>query len=40
MKMLFHKRMKLLPEGKIKGISALRKMLDKASQMGKGGAKA
>jgi quinone-modifying oxidoreductase subunit QmoC len=40
MKMLFHKRMKLLPEGKIKGIKGLRKMLDKASEMGKGGAKA
>ncbi|MBW2143358.1 MAG: 4Fe-4S dicluster domain-containing protein [Deltaproteobacteria bacterium] len=36
--MLFHGRVKLLPERKIKGIKALRKMIDKAEQMGKGGA--
>lgn len=36
--MLFHHRMKLLPERKIKGIKSLKKMLDKASEMGKGGA--
>ena len=36
--MFFHHRMKLLPERKIKGIKNLRKMLDKAQQMGKGGA--
>lgn len=35
--MFIHKRMKLLPEKRIKGIKSLRKMLDKASQMGKGG---
>lgn len=35
--MLLHKRMKLLPEGSIKGMSSLRKMLDKASEAGKGG---
>jgi len=39
-KMLFHHRMKLLPERKIKGIKTLRKMLDKAEKMGKGGARA
>ena len=38
--MFFHHRMKLLPEKKIKGIKDLRKMLDKAEQMGKGGASA
>jgi quinone-modifying oxidoreductase subunit QmoC len=38
--MVLHKRMKLLPERKIKGIKDLRKMLDKAEAMGKGGAKA
>lgn len=38
LRMLLHKRMKLLPERKIKGIQSLRKMLDKAEQMGKGGA--
>ena len=37
--MLLHHRMKLMPEKKIKGIQSLRKMLDKASTMGKGGAK-
>ncbi|MCP4682601.1 MAG: heterodisulfide reductase subunit C, partial [Desulfobacterales bacterium] len=36
--MFFHHRMKLLPERKIKGIKDLRKMIDKAQQMGKGGA--
>ena len=36
--MFFHHRMKLLPERKIKGIKNLRKMLDKAQKMGKGGA--
>jgi len=36
--MFFHHRMKLLPERKIKGVKNLRKMLDKAQQMGKGGA--
>lgn len=35
--MFVHKRMKLLPEKRIKGIKSLRKMLDKAAQMGKGG---
>ena len=39
-KMFFHHRMKLLPERKIKGIKTLRKMLDKAEKMGKGGARA
>jgi quinone-modifying oxidoreductase subunit QmoC len=38
--MFIHKRMKLLPERRIKGIKGLRKMLDKAAQMGKGGAAA
>jgi len=37
-KLLLHGRMKLLPEKKIKGIQSLRKMLDKAEKMGKGGA--
>ncbi|MEE9419207.1 MAG: 4Fe-4S dicluster domain-containing protein [Desulfatiglandaceae bacterium] len=32
-KMFLHKRMKLLPERKIKGIISLRKMLDKAEKM-------
>ena len=36
--MFLHKRMKLLPERSIKGISSLRKMLDKAREAGKGGA--
>lgn len=36
--MFFHHRMKLLPERKIKGIKTLRKMLDKAKQLGNGGA--
>ncbi len=36
--MFFHHRMKILPERKIKGIKDLRKMIDKAQQMGKGGA--
>ena len=36
--MLLHKRMKLLPERSIKGIASLRKMLDKASEVKKGGA--
>jgi quinone-modifying oxidoreductase subunit QmoC len=35
---MLHRRMKLLPEKKIKGIQAMRKMLDKAEQLGKGGA--
>lgn len=39
-KMVLHRRMKLLPERKIKGIQSLRKMLDKAAEMGKGGAAA
>ncbi len=39
-KMVLHRRMKLLPEKKIKGIDSFRKMLDKAGQMGKGGARA
>jgi quinone-modifying oxidoreductase subunit QmoC len=38
--MLLHGRVKLLPERKIKGIKALRKMLDKAEKMKKGGASA
>jgi quinone-modifying oxidoreductase subunit QmoC len=38
LKLVLHRRMKLLPERKIKGIQSLRKMLDKAGQMGKGGA--
>jgi len=37
-KMFLHKRMKLLPEKKIKGIRELRKMLDKAETMQEGGA--
>jgi len=36
--MVLHKRMKLLPERKIKGIQSLRKMLDMAEKIGKGGA--
>jgi len=36
--LFFHHRMALLPERKIKGIKALKKMLDKAEKMGKGGA--
>jgi quinone-modifying oxidoreductase subunit QmoC len=39
-KLVLHRRMKLLPERKIKGIDSLRKMLDKAGKMGKGGARA
>jgi quinone-modifying oxidoreductase subunit QmoC len=39
-KMFLHKRMKLLPEKKIKGIRDLRKMLDKAEGMQEGGASA
>ena len=39
-KLVLHKRMKLLPERKIKGIQSLRKMLDKAGELGKGGARA
>jgi quinone-modifying oxidoreductase subunit QmoC len=35
--MMLHGRMKLMPERKIKGIKALRRMLDKAEEMGKGG---
>jgi len=38
--MLLHRRMKLLPERPIKGIKSLRKMLDKATEIGKGGARA
>ena len=37
-KLMLHRRMKLLPEPKIKGIQSLRKMLDKAERLGKGGA--
>jgi quinone-modifying oxidoreductase subunit QmoC len=36
-KLLLHRRMKLLPERKIKGIQSLRKMLDKAESKRKGG---
>ncbi|MFN3534951.1 MAG: 4Fe-4S dicluster domain-containing protein [Desulfatiglandales bacterium] len=36
--LMLHKRMKLLPERSIKGIKELRKMLEKASAMGNGGA--
>ena len=39
-KMFLHKRMKLLPEKKIKGIKELRKMLEKAETMQQGGASA
>jgi quinone-modifying oxidoreductase subunit QmoC len=39
-KLLLHRRMKLLPERKIKGIQSLRKMLDKAEKKGKGGTEA
>lgn len=38
--LLLHKRMKLLPERKIKGIKGLRKMLDMAQEIGKGGNRA
>jgi quinone-modifying oxidoreductase subunit QmoC len=38
--MLLHRRMKLLPERPIKGIKSLRKMLDKAKEVEKGGEKA
>ena len=37
-KLLLHHRMKLLPERKIKGIKSLKKMLDKAEMLEKGGA--
>ena len=37
-KLMLHRRMKLLPERKIKGIGSLKKMLDKAERLGKGGA--
>jgi len=37
-RLFLHGRMKLLPERKIKGIQSLRKMIDKAEKMGKGGA--
>lgn len=37
-KLMLHGRMKLLPERKIRGIQSLRRMLDKAEQIGKGGA--
>lgn len=37
-RLMLHRRMKLLPERKIKGIQSLRKMLDKAERIGKGGA--
>ena len=40
LKLMLHRRMKLLPERKIKGITSLRKMLDKAESLGKGGAAA
>ncbi|OGP50790.1 MAG: heterodisulfide reductase subunit C [Deltaproteobacteria bacterium RBG_13_43_22] len=36
--MLWYKRMKILPERPIKNVKSLRKMLDKAKAMGKGGA--
>jgi quinone-modifying oxidoreductase subunit QmoC len=39
-KLLLHRRMKLLPERKIKGIQSLRKMLDKAKSKEKGGTEA
>ncbi|EFK10904.1 conserved hypothetical protein [delta proteobacterium NaphS2] len=35
-KLVLHRRMKLIPEKKIKGISTLRKMLDKAEMLDKG----
>ena len=35
--MLLHRRMKLLPERRIRGIKSLRKMLDKAQSMSKKG---
>jgi quinone-modifying oxidoreductase subunit QmoC len=37
-KLTLHRRMKLLPEKKIKGINSLKKMLDKAEMLSKGGA--
>jgi len=37
---MLHRRMKLLPEKKIKGVKSLQKMLDKAEGLGKGGAAA
>jgi quinone-modifying oxidoreductase, subunit QmoC len=37
-KLMLHHRMKLLPERKIKEINSLKKMLDKAELLGKGGA--
>jgi len=40
MRLMLHRRMKLLPERKIKGIASMRKMLDKAEKLGKGGAAA
>ena len=40
LKLMLHRRMKLLPERKIKGIQSLQKMLDKAERLGKGGAAA
>jgi len=36
-RLMLHRRMKLLPERKIKGIRGMRKMLDKAEELGKGG---
>jgi len=40
LKLMLHRRMKLLPEKKIKGVQSLQKMLDKAEVLGKGGAAA
>jgi len=40
LKLMLHRRMKLLPERKIKGVKSLQKMLDKAEGLGKGGAAA
>jgi quinone-modifying oxidoreductase subunit QmoC len=37
-KLMLHRRMKLLPERKIKGVKSLQKMLDKAEVLEKGGA--
>ena len=37
-KLTLHRRMKLLPEKKIKGINSFRKMMDKAEMLDKGGA--
>lgn len=37
-KLMLHHRMKLMPEKKIKGINSLKKMLDKAEMLDKGGA--